>query len=405
MKQFGISSNFAAVLLALGIAAGCATIRGRSSAAVRGQPSPALRTILGQSKIVAWPYYSGDAKALRSPTLIHSSPAEREYWATRHVVPATAKTWQSILTDTTVEQGVAEILKLNFSGAPQPVVCLDEFGFDYGGETDRKTAAILREVKKRKPELALCVYQMRGPYPDVLARIYRKAVDLVMMEAYVGDKAQYWHLMTQVEAARLNGLLNRSIVLLGLGVGGQPGENWISSAAELEQQIRFVRFIAPESPGIGFFTGKVDPGVLARADELCQRFDDIPTDGSGLPDDVQELYRPFAARHERPFLVCAPNLVEPNRTWANPHALVRPITFRVCLLNLGAKDARGVAIRLRNPKDKGGDIFAAGKIRNLPARKVSVAVLPVTQPGSPWKVWKTWEMEVDAPDCDVLQFR
>ena len=158
----------------------------------------------------------------------------------------TNKTWHSLLKDTTVENGVDVLINLDYQDNPHPVVAIDEFGFDYGGETDQKSAKILEETKRREPNLTLTVYQMRGPVAKVLATTYRKVVDLVMMEGYVRGKNEYWSLMAQVEAARMNGLIEKSIILLG------PTE-WAQTREELEQQIRFVRLIAPESPGIGFF--------------------------------------------------------------------------------------------------------------------------------------------------------
>ena len=67
-----------------------------------------------------------------------------------------------------------------------------------------------------------------------------------MLECYVGEKKDYWWIVTQVHAARMHGLLPKTIVALGLGKGGNPGEDWARTKEELEQQVRFVRLIAPE---------------------------------------------------------------------------------------------------------------------------------------------------------------
>ena len=75
-----------------------------------------------------------------------------------------------------------------------------------------------------------------------------------MLESYVGSQNDYWSIAVQVQSARIRGLLPKTIVVLGLGKGGNPGEKWGRSTEEVEQQIRFVRFICgPESPGIGFY--------------------------------------------------------------------------------------------------------------------------------------------------------
>ena len=172
---------------------------------------------------------------------------------------------------------------------------INEFGWDYGGLMDEKSAQILRQTKLRKPGLGLAVWDMHGPVPKVLAEAYRDVAELVMMESYVGDKKKYWYIASQVWSARRYGILPKTIVVLGVGKGGNPGEDWAETKEELEQQIRFVRLIAPESPGVGFYSGTVDlpargvgfhsgtAELLASADAWCARFSDVPSDGTGLP--------------------------------------------------------------------------------------------------------------------------
>ena len=75
----------------------------------------------------------------------------------------------------------------DYGGNPKPAVSIDEFGMDYGGQTDEKSAAILRETKRRRPDLALSVWEMRGPIPKVLGDAYRDVAELVMLESYVGE--------------------------------------------------------------------------------------------------------------------------------------------------------------------------------------------------------------------------
>jgi hypothetical protein len=174
--------------------------------------------------------------------------------------------------------------------------------------------------------LALAVWEMRGPIPKVLAEAYRDVADLVMVESYVGDKKQYWWIASQVWSARRYGILAKTIVVLGVGKGGNPGEDWAQTKEELEQQIRFLRLIAPESPGVGFYSGTAE--LLARADALCAGFSDLPADGSGLPPDLLALATTFSSRHEKPTLVVSPDLVEPNYNEDGTGRLVEPKTMR-----------------------------------------------------------------------------
>ena len=160
---------------------------------------------------------------------------------------AVGHTWFDLLRNP-VDKAVDILANGDYGGNPKPVVSIDEFGFDYGGETDQKAAMILRATKRKRPELGLAVWEMRGPIPKVLGDAYRDVVDLVMLESYLKDKDDYWFAAAQVQSARIHGVLPKTIVVLGLGKGGNPGEEWACTKAELEQQVRFVRMIAPEAP-------------------------------------------------------------------------------------------------------------------------------------------------------------
>jgi hypothetical protein len=359
--------------------------------------------VLGLDKVIAFTYSPTkdfDPKQLRSVTFIGPTKAEDwQYWRTRGVAMGVSHTWFDLLRSP-LEKAVDNLVGQNYGGNPRPVIMIDEFGFDYGGRMDEKSAQILRQTKRQKPELALAVWEMRGPIPKVLAEAYRDVADLVMMESYVGDKKQYWWIASQVWSARRYGILAKTIVVLGVGKGGKPGENWAQTKEELEQQIRFVRLIAPESAGVGFYGGT--PELLAGADALCARFSDLPADGAGLPPDVLALATTFSSRHEKPTLVVSPDLVEPNYT-EDGKGLVEPKTMRPYLINLGDRDAQNVRVRLCNPLDKGGDVFAQGVVPLIPKRSEAIGVLPVT---AEWHEWVgEWEMEVEAPGCEVLAFR
>jgi len=360
--------------------------------------------VLGLDRVIAFNYIRKgfDPKRLRSVTFTEPTrPGDWREWQSRGVVAAIGHTWFDLLRNP-AEKAVEILCGLDYGGNPAPVVSIDEFGFDFGGQTDEKSAQILRDTKRRKPELRLTVWQMRGPIPAVLADAYRDVADLVMLECYVGDKKDYWWIATQVHAARMHGLLHKTIVALGLGKGGNAGEDWARTREELERQLRFVRLIAPESPGIGFFAAGATEELMLAADELCGRFFELPTDGSGLPDDVKALAATFSRRREKPTLVCSPVWVEPNRSRENPGKLVQPKTMRAYMMNLGDRDARNVKVRLRNPKGKGGNVFAEGTVPRIPGRGEAIAVLPVV---AKWNVWKTWDIEVEAPGCEVIVFK
>ena len=269
--------------------------------------------VLGLNKVIAFTYTPTkdfDPKQLHSVTLLGpAGPSDWKYWRTRGVVTGVGHLWFDLLRSP-IEKAVDNLTGLDYGGNPQPVVMIEEFGFDYGGLMDEKSAQVLRQTKLKKPDLALAVWDMRGPIPQVLAEAYHDVADLVMLESYVGNQKQYWWIACQVWSARKYGILAKTIVVLGLGKGGNPGENWAETKEEIEQQIRFVRLIAPESPGVGFFGGT--PELVASADALCIHYFHYPTSGSGLPADVRAMATTFSRRYDKPTLVVSPSLVEPN---------------------------------------------------------------------------------------------
>jgi hypothetical protein len=77
--------------------------------------------------------------------------------------------------------------------------------------------------------------------------------------------------------------------------------------------------------------------------------------------------------------------------------------MRAYLINLGDEDARDVKVRLRNPPNKGDNVFAEGVVPLIPKRGETIGVLPVT---GRWNVWVgQWIVEVEAPGCDVITYK
>ena len=361
------------------------------------------KKVLGQEQIIAFTYIGKhDPKKLKSLTFhTPSNLADRKYWRDRGVVPAVGQTWFDLL-KSPVERAVNILLDLNYGGDPDPVVCIDEFGFDYGGETDQKSAMILRTTKQRKPELNLSVWQMRGPISQVLAEAYRDVVSLVLLEGYVRDKNDYWWIATQVYVARMHELLDKTVVALGVSSGNPEDNNrWADTKEEVEQQMRFVRLIAPESPGIGFFAPSATPELLEHADALCEQYFNFPADGKGLSEEALRIHQFFSEKHKRATIVSSPIWVEPNRGADDPNILVEPRTLRVYLLNIGNKAARNVKVRLRNPPDQGGNVFASGELSLLPEEYGVPAILAWTGES---KVWKTWILEIEAQESEIHIF-
>ena len=313
-----------------------------------------------------------------------------------------------------VEQAAEDFARRDFGGNPHPVVTIDEFGFDYGGQIDIRTAETLRAIKKARPELGLVVWQMRGPVGPKLAEAYGEVVELVMLETYVSP-ANIWLIGAQIKAAELSGLGHMSIVGLGAGKCARDNIPWALTKEEMEEQIRFTRLVAPDSPGLALFAVqgnmKDQPITVEEIDEICSRWDEIPTDGTGLRPEFVQLAKAFTKRYEKPAIVCSSLWVHPNRRVDDWRKVVRPVTFRAFMMNLGEEEAKGVKVTLRNPEDRGGNVLARGVV-DIAAKSTAVAVLPKV---GDWKEWKLrWDMEletayfcqleIEAPGCEVLSF-
>jgi len=113
----------------------CVLIARFITAAIIARPEPPLtggtepsankqKNGLDLDKVIA---FYGAPKELHSPTFVLSS--DWEYWRNRGGVAAVGKTWFDLLKNP-VEKAVDVLLNLDYGDNPNPVVCINEFGFD-----------------------------------------------------------------------------------------------------------------------------------------------------------------------------------------------------------------------------------------------------------------------------------
>jgi hypothetical protein len=393
LDRFILLAVGATILAGAGVSASAQTIAGR-------QPNKPF----GLDKVIA---FYGAPKDIASANFVLDG--DWKYWQGRGGVASRGITHQQFLQKNVVE--AADVLaKLDAGNNPNPVITIDEFGWDYDGGIDHHSAAVLKALHHKKPGLKIAVWQMRGPAAPELAAVYRDTVELLLMETYY-DLKDAWMIPFQLQAARLNGLLGKTI--LGLGIGRESpdlgGQAWTQTSDELDQQLRLIRLVAPESPGVAFFgvdsLGKC-PLTKQQLDRLCRQFLQIPTDGAGLKPDLLKLGKTFAARYDGPAIFCSNNFVLPyfhsghdGGPWGSTH---QPPVARVLMMNLGHKNATRVKVGLRTPGERDGT-WAATSF-DIPARSVVVALLPVL-PGKKWHGWSGTEfLDVEAPACEVCNF-
>jgi len=355
-------------------------------------------------KIIA---FYGAYPELKSQTFARSS--DWQYWNERSGIASKGVVHQAFLRQN-IDEASDYLAKLDFGDNPNQIIDIDELGWDFDGGIDQHSIEIIKATHYKNPSLKIAVWQMRGPVAPKLAAVYRDSVELIMMETYV-DLNDSWMIAFQLQAARLNGLLEKSLVALGLGKesNDKGGEHWTQTAEELEQQIRLIRFVAPESPGVAFF-GKWKlkenkcPLTDKQLDEICSRFLEIPTDGHCLEPNLFQLGRIFTQNYDGPAIFCSSAFVLPcfhsghdGGQWGESY---EPPVARALMMNLGDQDAKGVQVSLRDP-EKG--VWAAGPVA-IPARSVIVALLPILPEKGFWGWGGTSIMEVNAPECVVFKF-
>jgi hypothetical protein len=151
-------------------------------------------------------------------------------------------------------------------------IAIDEIGGP-GPDTDRFIAA-LRTVKKAQPDRFTAVWFMGAHryWADVT-----DVVDLFIPEVYLNYRGN--HLGTfdsYIEQTRAAGVMDRTVCGLGINIvtDEETKQPRVSpTKADVLRQIRHLKRLAPEMPGVGFFTSdSAAEGVAEYADELCGEY-------------------------------------------------------------------------------------------------------------------------------------
>jgi hypothetical protein len=154
-------------------------------------------------------------------------------------------------------------------------IAIDEFGYDRGGEVDRKMARALVRTRRQAPGLFIAVWQTRR-LSKVVLEAHREAADLVMLEIYAGGKGFEKKFAEGVAEVRKAGIIRKTVLALGINDRAPEAEQrergrWANSKAVLEAQVRWIRAHAPEMPGVAFFAPRASAELVHAADELCAR--------------------------------------------------------------------------------------------------------------------------------------
>ena len=151
-----------------------------------------------------------------------------------------------------------------------PWIAIDEVGaYD---ETGRKIIAAVRAHQQAHPAGCRVLWSM-GVHD--YWREVRDAVDLFVPEIYLNYSGDHLGRIDEyVGRARRVGCLDRTIPGLGINVvkDRENRPTVVPTREDVLRQVRHLKTIAPELPGVGFFTANAAPGVAEYADQLCGEY-------------------------------------------------------------------------------------------------------------------------------------
>lgn len=199
-------------------------------------------------------YYWVCPKSNRYVTSLMPGKEGANYWAERGVIPT--KSREGFIQWNWTEEQFANTWpppeKEGWGG-----IAIDEFG-DTGPLGDRMAAALIK-TKERYPNLYIVVWAAGlGGASSIEA--YRKAkVDLLIAETYCYGFPVYGKFDAYWKQAQKYGLTDRLVFAIAFGSD-------CTTEQELVRQVKYIKKLAPEMKGVGFFT-EAPAHLYASADK------------------------------------------------------------------------------------------------------------------------------------------
>ncbi len=212
----------------------------------------------------AW-YQAENGRELRWPTiqLTAGKPEEQAYWRRRGVLPAR---WCGAACG---KNKPLEYFAKKWSSFP--AIAIDEFGG--GAEACAKFARALVEARKRRPDGFVAVWFCGGYeyWPQL-----RDVIDLFLPEVYLNfTKYNLSRFDKIVALGRRTGAFPKMLPGLGINVvkNKDGSVRYRPTVAELVEEVRHLKRIAPDLRGLAFFTyGSAEPAVRAAMDRACRDY-------------------------------------------------------------------------------------------------------------------------------------
>ena len=228
-------------------------------------------------------------------------------------------------------------------------IAIDEVGGP--GEVTDKIIAAIREHKKRHPEGFVAVWYMGAHdyWRDVA-----DVVDLFLPEIYLNYRGNHLgSFESYLRTARETGTVAQCVPGLGINIVKDEKTGEIRATPTKEdvlRQIQHLKRVAPDWPGVGFFTsGSAAPGVAEYADQLCEEY------------------------YLNPVLTFAQSGLTVVSLGATSGAKV---TLRAEIANVGATPARNVRWEARWAQPATEAVSDTGKPGRVPATGVVARVTP-----------------------------
>lgn len=168
---------------------------------------------------------------------------------------------------------------LNADALLQNLLALTAPGFDalYIDEisADMDPTGVLLEVlpklRQARPDLFIAVWNIGDQVSDRIAEQLKSGIiDLVMLEIYIRPGENIQRIDAAAEAMRRQGIADKTIIGLVTNrtwSGGAADQEYIKS---LQKQMRHLRQVFPESPGVAFWDAVTPPGMQEAAEEMIE---------------------------------------------------------------------------------------------------------------------------------------
>ena len=164
----------------------------------------------------------------------------------------------------------ADSIRKLFASGQYPGMQIDELG---GNIKPEPYITALREFRKTHPHVFIALWHIGSrPSPVIVKAVKDGVIDLLMPEIYYTLGRKIDGLKTAIERFRELGILDKTVIGLGTAAN-YAGYGTAKQHAEfLEKQIALIRKLAPESPGLAFYSKSTLPGVKAAVDDLCRKY-------------------------------------------------------------------------------------------------------------------------------------